>query len=305
MALIFQRAVVIGTGLIGGSVALAAREAGIVGTLVGVARTERTRRHALETGVVDEATPEPRAAAAAADLVYIAAPLGSTKGILQAIAPVLGPDCLVTDAGSAKAGVVRDAGASLPHPGMFVGGHPMAGAETAGVQHARVDLFRGRAYFLTPTEHTSDDALDRTKALVAALGANLLIASPAEHDDIVASISHLPHVAAVALMHLVARREAPGDIRLAAAGGGFRDMTRIAASPAAMWREILAANRDQALRWLEAYTGELEQVADMLRRQDWDALEDLLAAAGRARQRSTHQPRRRAGDNTFRGVNGT
>jgi len=290
-SVLFERAAVIGTGLIGGSMALAAKEAGIVGTVVGVARTEATRKTALERGVVDEATPDARAAVEGADLVYIAVPIGSTAATLRTIAPALAPECLVTDAQSAKAGVVRDAESILPCPEMFVGGHPMAGAETAGVQHAQADLFRERAYFLTPTEATSEEALRRAKALVAALGARLLITSPADHDDIVASISHVPHLAAVALVSLVTRSEAaaPSEsaatTRLEAAAGGFRDMTRIAASPAAMWREILEANSEAALHWLEAYTGELQQIRNMIRRGDWAGLEELLAEASEARRR--------------------
>ena len=285
MDILFQRAVFIGTGLIGGSAALAARAAGIVGTVVGVARTEATRSRALEDGVADEATPRAREAVEGADLVYLAVPLGSVEATLRTIAPALSAECLVTDAESVKGSVVRDAEALLPHPAMFVGGHPMAGSEKAGVQYAQADLFHERAYFLTPTEGTSPEALNQAKALVAALGAELLVASPAEHDDIVASISHLPHVAAVALMGLVARSEAPGENRLEASAGGFRDMTRIAASPGAMWRDILEANREQVLRWLDAYTSELDQIADTIRRGDWAALEELLAAAEEARQR--------------------
>ena len=285
MDILFQRAVFIGTGLIGGSAALAAKAAGIVGTVVGVARTEATRERALADGVVDEATPDAREAVEGADLVYIAVPLGSTEATLRTIGPELSPGCLVTDAGSAKASVVRDAEAILRHPEMFVGGHPMAGSEKAGVLHAQMDLFQGRAYFLTPTEGTSAEALNPAKALVAALGAELLIASPAEHDDIVASISHLPHVLAAALMGLVARSETPGDMRLKAAAGGFRDTTRIAASPGAMWRDILEANREQVLRWLDAYTAELEQITGIIRKSDWTALEELLAQAAEARRR--------------------
>jgi prephenate dehydrogenase len=289
--ILFERVAVIGTGLIGGSLALAAKEAGIAATVVGVARTDATRRCAVQHGVVDEATADAREAAQSAALVYIATPLGSTEAVLRAIAPALAPDCLVTDAGSAKTGVVRSAQAALAFPGMFVGGHPMAGAEKRGVQHARADLFRGRAYFLTPTEDTSQEALNRAKALVAGVGAEPLIASPEEHDDIVASISHVPHLAAAALMSLVARSgaDAPRDdvtsLRLRAAAGGFRDMTRVAASPAAMWREILQANREAVLHWLEAYAGELQQISTMIRGRDWAALEQLLAAASEARQR--------------------
>jgi len=289
-SILFERAVVIGTGLIGGSVALAIKAAGIVRTVVGVARTEATRHDALEGGVVDEATPDAREAVAGADLAYIAVPLGSTGATLRTIAPALSPDCLVTDAGSAKASVVRHAQAHLRHPGMFVGGHPMAGAETAGVRYAQAELFRGCAYFLTPTEETSPGALSRAKALVGALGAELLIAAPAEHDDIVASISHVPHVAAVALMSLVASGDAAeahdsrADVRVKAAGGGFRDMTRIAASPTAMWRAILEANSEAVLRWLEAYTDQLQHIGSTIRRGDWAGLEELLATAREARR---------------------
>ncbi len=287
----FERAVVIGTGLIGGSMALALKAAGIARTVIGVARTEATRRAAIEGGVVDEATPDARAAVSGADLAYIAVPLGSTRATLRAIAPALSSDCLVTDAGSAKTGVVQDAESSLPHPRMFVGGHPMAGAETAGVRHARADLFRARSYFLTPTKQTSEHALERAKALVAAVGAELLIVSPDGHDDIVAAISHVPHMAAVALVSMVAPRgvdagpSADSAMRLKAAAGGFRDMTRIVQSPGAMWRDILEANREQVLRWLEAYTAELDHMADIIRKGDWTALEELLSAAAEARQR--------------------
>ncbi|HEY3397308.1 MAG TPA: prephenate dehydrogenase/arogenate dehydrogenase family protein [Armatimonadota bacterium] len=273
----FNRVAIIGIGLIGGSFALAARRAGWAREIIGVARSAETRRLALAAGVADEVTADPAAAVRGADLVYLATPVDTIVSLLGSLGPHLAPGALVTDAGSAKAGIVA-AAAALPPSVRFVGGHPMAGSEQAGLAWASPDLFAGAHYFLTPTAATDPAALAQLQELVPALGAVPVLVDPAEHDRRVALTSHLPHLLAWALCRAASEGDSPERLAPFTAGA-WRDTTRIAASSPELWAEILLANRkavqEAAGRWEQC----LDELLTALEAGDREALVAALAEA--------------------------
>ncbi len=279
----FATAAVLGVGLIGASFALAAKEAGVVDRVLGVARREETRRIALERGAADEVTDDPAAAVAEADLVYLSVPVGATDQMLAAIAPALRAGTLVTDAASVKSAVCRAAERVLPPTVSFVGGHPMAGSERSGPEAAREHLFRGHAYFLVPTSLGGDEALVRVARIVDAVGGVPSVVDASVHDHLVAATSHLPHAVAMALSLAVADLVPDHDARLRFSGSGLRDTTRIAASSPEVWRDIFLANADEVVAACRSASSSLEALAQAIAAGDADRLSELLADARAAR----------------------
>ena len=278
------RLTIAGVGLIGGSLAAAARAAKVAGEVLGFGRTAESLETARARGLVDRVTRDAREAAAA-DLIVVAAPLAACAGIATALAPHARPGTVLTDVGSVKAKPLAELEAIWAPVGPVVGAHPIAGAETAGPAAARADLFRGRVCVLTPTPATDMAALSRVRALWEAVGARVEEMAPAAHDELLARVSHLPHLVAWALVGAAGKARAAGKRPLEYAGTGFRDATRIAASPAMLWAEILLANRGpigNALVDLRVALAELEQ---LLARGDADALARALEAARALRVR--------------------
>jgi len=274
----FERAAVIGIGLIGGSFALAGREAGVLREVVGVARSERTLRDAIRVGAAHRTTTDPLEAVRGADLVYIATPVIASARIIEQIAPALEDGCTVTDAGSTKREIMAAAEA-LPDSVGFVGGHPMAGSEQAGVGAAQADLFHGSSYLLTPMPG-ADEALARMRAVVRAIGARPVVVSAEVHDSLVARTSHLPHLLAAALCGALGDACEEREF----IGSGLRDTTRIAAGPVDVWREILMTNADEVLRALDGFLDEVGSYRQALAEGDGDALTQLLEDARRSRE---------------------
>jgi prephenate dehydrogenase len=283
--ILFERVAVIGVGLIGGSFALAMKQAKACAQIVGFGRNPRNTKLALERGVVDAVAENLAEAARGADLVLLAIPVAQYPAALAALAPVLSAATLVTDAGSTKCDVVAAARAGLADKlGQFVPAHPIAGAEMSGVAAATVDLFRGKKAVLTPLAESSPQAVERVAAAWQACGAHIHRMSPEEHDAVFAAVSHLPHLLAYALVHELAGRKNSAQL-FGYAAGGFRDFTRIASSHPEMWRDICVANRDALLAELRAYMQELEAVRTMLAAADATGLEALFTAARDARNR--------------------
>jgi prephenate dehydrogenase len=286
--MLYERAAVIGIGLIGGSFALAARRAGLVGRTVGCARSAATREGALVIGAADEVTADPAEAVREADLVYLAVPVGSMAPAFAAIAPHLQPGALVTDAGSTKRTIMAAAAEHLPGHA-FLGGHPIAGSEQAGIQAAHGGLFAGRTYVLTPSASVSDAALARFRELVEAIGARAVILDAETHDRCLAATSHLPHLVASALATAVAGcLGSPGGTGCASdprvlVGTGFADTTRIAAGSPELWRAIFAANADNLRAALGVVRDRLTDFDAALQAEDWDAVAELLETGRRAR----------------------
>ena len=279
---IFDKLTIIGVGLIGGSVALAARQVGLARRIVGVGRAGENLENALKLGVIDAIEPAEQAVANA-DMVLLAIPVGQMPQVMAAIAPHLAPHAIVTDAGSTKGDVIEAAranlGSRLPS---FVPGHPIAGAEKSGVLAAKPDLFSGKNVVLTPLPENSEDAVANTAVLWRGCGANVSTMSPEAHDRIFAAVSHLPHVLAFALVEEIARRPNAGQL-FGFAAGGFRDFSRIAGSSPEMWRDICLANRSAMLQELDAYAGRLAHIRSLIEANDGAGLAEVFEHARNAR----------------------
>ena len=282
-----NKVLIFGVGLIGGSLALALKKAGVATHIVGIGRNQDSLKTALSLGVIDEAQTDIAQAMEGADIVVIATPVAQTPEILAAIAPHLKADTIITDAGSTKsdiAGYVANAAQNLTPAllSQFVGGHPIAGAEKSGVSAANADLFFGKIVVLTPNEQTSKQALSKVRALWEATGANVSEMSAEAHDQIFAAVSHLPHLLAFALVDDLANRKNSQQL-FDFAASGFRDFTRIAGSSPEMWRDISLANKEALLSELEAYQSELKLLQKLLKNKDGAGLEALFESASNAR----------------------
>ncbi|QCP50566.1 prephenate dehydrogenase/arogenate dehydrogenase family protein [Trinickia violacea] len=289
----FNKLVIFGVGLIGGSLARALRErqpeqAGQRGTVIGVGRSVSSVERARELGVIDSFAAigddaQLRDALAGADIVLLAAPVAQTQPLLTRIAPFLDDATIVTDAGSTKSDVVTAARAALgPRINQFVPGHPIAGRESSGVEAALPELYAGRNVVLCPLPENSPADVARIEAMWLATGAVVRQMSVEQHDRVLASVSHLPHVLSFALVEQIL--EAPdADLKFSFAAGGFRDFTRIAASSPEMWRDICVANRAALLEELDAYTAVLARLRAAIEAGDGAALEAAFARSRKAR----------------------
>lgn len=279
----FERVVVCGVGLIGGSFALALKRAGLARKVVGMGRRRQTLVEALELGIVDEMAGDWGVALDGADLVLLAMPVGQMAAVMSAMAPHLGPRALVTDAGSTKADVFEAIYGHLgEHLDRVVPAHPIAGAEKSGPSAASADLFAGRRVVLTPLPENAPAAIARVRSAWQACGAVVSEMNPHDHDRVFAAVSHLPHLLAFGLVHdLQARANAEQLFSFAASG--FRDFTRIAGSHPEMWRDICISNRHALLAELDAYLTELAYLRALLTQGDAAALENLFAEASAAR----------------------
>ncbi len=274
------RVAVLGVGLIGGSIGLAARRR-LGAEVVGYGRTAATLERAVELGALDRAAGSIAAACEGADVVFCAGPVAALAGQAREALAASGPETVVTDVGSTKGELV----AALGDDERFIGGHPLAGAETAGVANARADLFEGARWYLTPTERSSGLLYDRLQRLVSGLGARPRAIDPAAHDRLLATISHLPHVLANALAAEAAAELARDSERLPEVGPSFRDATRVAGSNPAIWADIFASNRDAVADSVAAVARRLDAAASLIRDGDRDAVAAWHAAAGEDRRR--------------------
>lgn len=274
---------VVGVGLIGGSFAAALRGTGAVGHILGVGRRPSSLDQALKLGLIDEAVSLEEAARRA-DVILLAMPVGATARVLAELEPFLRPETLVTDAGSTKMNVVAAARSALgERVGQFVPGHPIAGAETTGPEAADPALYRGRTVVLTPLAENSGQDRQRLTRLWEACGARVLSMEPEVHDTMLASVSHLPHLLSSVFMWQVAT-SADSDLRMALAGSGFRDFTRIAAGSAEVWRDIFLANRSAVLAELQQVKAALARAEQALQESDGDSLQEFLECAAVARR---------------------
>ncbi len=280
----FQKLVIFGVGLIGGSLALALRRAHPQGLIVGVERTFPSAVRAVDLGVIDQAVAlhddvSLAQALTGADLIVLAAPLSQTYGLLARLAPHLEAHTLVTDTGSAKVSAIAAARAALQGKiGQFVPAHPIAGRALSGVEAALADLYVNHKAVLCALPENTPTAVQRIADMWRAAGAIPYSMEAEQHDAIFASVSHLPHILAFALIEQLLR-SGNADLKLAFAGSGFRDFTRIAASNAEMWRDICAANRNALLSELDAYLSVLNNLRAALEIGDGATLESLFARA--------------------------
>jgi len=271
---------VLGTGLIGGSIALGLRRADPAVAVVGYDPDEVTARSAVERGAIAAAATTPSEATAGADIVFLALPVDRMSRMCDALAGAVPPPAVVTDVGSAKIQVVAHGEAAFGE--RFVGGHPMAGSERHGIDAADARLFEGAWWILTPTHTTSSSSYSAVTDVVARLGAKPVAVAPDVHDALVARLSHLPQLTASALVE-VAATAGDRDALLGLAAAGFRDVTRIAASSPELWVAILRSNRTSVLEALEGLRGRLAVVADMMAADKWDELRSWLDRSRTAR----------------------
>jgi cyclohexadieny/prephenate dehydrogenase len=271
----FERVALIGFGLIGGSIARAARLHGLAGEIVATARSKETRARVTELGVVDHVVESNVEAVRDADLVILCIPVGACGPVAQEIAAHLKPGAIVSDVGSVKGAVVREMAPYLPEGVHFVPAHPVAGTENSGPDSGFPELFINRWCILTPPEGADAAAVDRLRAFWAALGARVEIMTPDHHDLVLAITSHLPHLIAYTIVGTadeLAQVTQSEVIKFSA--GGFRDFTRIAASDPTMWRDIFLSNKDAVLEMLGTFNEDLSKLTRAIRRGDGEALFD-------------------------------
>jgi prephenate dehydrogenase len=281
---VIDRLAIVGVGLLGGSVAKAVRAQGLARVIVGVGRDPARLAPAVSDGVLDHATTDLAEGVAGADRVLLAAPVLANEALLARVWQAAAPGAVLTDVGSTKRGIVAVAERLVTErPEVrFVGSHPMAGSEKAGYAVARADLFRGATVVVTPTESTDAATAKGVGEFWAALGARVVVLDPASHDRAVAAISHLPHVAAWALVDAVARF-APDALNIA--GRGFKDTTRIAAADPDVWREILLDNREAVRESLVAFRAAVDDLERLVLAGDGPALTAFLARMKTLRER--------------------
>ncbi|MGE3148357.1 MAG: prephenate/arogenate dehydrogenase family protein [Pseudorhodoplanes sp.] len=274
---LYDRLALIGVGLIGSSIARAAREAGIVRSITATARSEETRKRVVELGIADTVVATNAEAVKDADLVIVCIPVGACGAVAREIGPHLKAGATVSDVGSVKAAIVRDMAPHLPADVQFVPAHPVAGTEHSGPDAGFAELFVNRWCILTPPEKTEKSATDKMVAFWRALGANVETMSAEHHDLVLAITSHVPHLIAYTIvgtaedLQTVTRSEV-----LKFSAGGFRDFTRIAASDPTMWRDVFLANKDAVLEMLGRFQEDLSMLTRAIRMDDGKTLFDLF-----------------------------
>ena len=272
-AALFNRVALIGVGLIGSSIARAAKAQGAAGSIVATARSPATRKRVAELGIADQVVETNAAAVEGADLVIISIPVGACGPVAAEIAPHLKPGAIISDVGSVKGSVVRDMAPHLPSNVHFVPAHPVAGTEYSGPDAGFAELFVNRWCILTPPEGTDPAAVEKLAAFWRLIGANVETMAPDHHDLVLAVTSHLPHLIAYTIvgtadeLQTVTRSEV-----LKFSAGGFRDFTRIAASDPTMWRDIFIANKDAVLEMLGRFNEDISSLTKAIRKGDGDAL---------------------------------
>jgi len=246
---------------------------------VGIPRRKETIEEAKGKGAIDEGTIELPVGVKDADLTFIATPISAIIPTLKTIAPYLKPGAIVTDVGSTKSLIVKEAQKFIPKGVSFIGGHPMAGLEVTGMAAAKVDLFDGAAYFLTPTKKVAPKALEILKSFLEKLKVRIFILPPEEHDKIVAGISHLPLVLAISLINTIADLKEKEEM-LKVAAGGFKDTTRIAAGSPIMGRDIFLTNKKAVLKMLKKFKESFKKLEALIKESD---SEKLMAELEKAR----------------------
>lgn len=261
----FQKVLIVGVGLIGGSLGLALKKKGFTGRIAGMDEPFILEKAKLRNAIDDLYSQENLAdAVSEADLIFLCTPIHSIIGMLQEMGAFVKPGALVTDAGSIKRKIIETANIHMPAHCDFIGGHPMAGSEVRGIDGADPFLFENATWVLTPSRPVDEIKRKAFGELLELIGAKVLLLQPRLHDEIAAAVSHLPQMAAVALMNMAAQRNSESSHFLKMAAGGFRDMTRIASSPFGIWRDICDTNADMISSFLDDYIEELRHIKSIL-----------------------------------------
>ncbi len=277
--ILFNKVAVMGVGLMGGSLGMALRNRKLSGEVTGIFRQKDKIKKARELGAVDTGTTSIMSGLKDAELVIMGTPVGITVSLIKEMIPFLEPGCIITDLGSTKSKLTREIEKILPPHLYFVGGHPMTGSEESGVEAANPYLLENAIYVLTAGSKTNINALQAVKLMVEETGAQSLVMEPEEHDLLVASVSHLPHLTAVALVNTIPDTGADLKKALLLAAGGFRDTTRIAMSNPHMWQDICMSNREMILKCLKAFKEQVEAMEDILNREKEEKIKAELEKA--------------------------
>ncbi|WP_445370504.1 prephenate dehydrogenase [Methylomonas sp. HW2-6] len=283
----FERLCIIGIGLIGGSIAKAARAEGLCQQVVALGREKNlpNMQRALELGVVDAFFTDTAQAMAGTDCVIICTPVGSMQAIFEQLKPHWNSQTLYSDAGSTKGSVIEAARAVFGDvPSNFVPAHPIAGAERSGVEAAKVDLYKNRRVILTPLSSTDTGAVDKLGEFWRRIGSSVSVMTVEHHDTVLAATSHLPHILAFALVGMLGRKDEQREIFKYAAGG-FKDFSRIASSDPTMWQDICLANKQEIIPLIQQFQAELGQIERLLQNDEASSLFDTFSYAKQARQR--------------------
>lgn len=268
---------ILGVGLIGGSLAKAAKSAGLCQKVVGYGRCSKSLQRAVDLGVIDQMTANIPDAVKNADFVLLATPVGAIESLLKQATGYFKSNAVITDVGSTKGSVVEAVRRALGEvPGNFVPGHPIAGTENSGVEYADAKLFDGRRVILTPLENTNSDAVLRVRQIWEGVGSIVSEMAVNHHDEVLAATSHMPHMLAYLMVDTLSKMDARHEVFKYAASG-FRDFTRIASSDPVMWRDICLANSDALLSALEEYSSELMQLRNAIEAKDDEYLMALFS----------------------------
>jgi prephenate dehydrogenase len=270
----FKRVAIIGVGFIGGSIGIDIKKKGLAGCVVGIGRDRGRLKKAVACGAIDEWALDYKEGLRGADLVIISVPVIASLEIIKSTGKLLDKECIVMDVGSTKAEVVRCAQKYLCRGVHFVGCHPMAGSEKPGIAAARSDLFRGAVCIVAREKNTSPGALRKVRKLWLTLGTRVAVMDPSQHDRIVATISHLPHLVATGLVLYVKGRE------LEFASSGFRDTTRVSSGDPVMWRDICLTNRQNIVSCIDRFTKRLNRIRGMIEQADGCGLAKEFERAG-------------------------
>ncbi|MDA0738744.1 MAG: prephenate dehydrogenase/arogenate dehydrogenase family protein [Nitrospirae bacterium] len=288
MPIHFKQVTIVGVGLIGGSLGMILKQQELADHVIGVGRTIENLELAIKLGAIDRYEQEPKLAMPGTDLVILATPIESYAGHLKSWGGLLTEGAIVSDVGSVKGPLVEQAESLMPPGVHFVGAHPIAGKEKSGAGAASPDLYQNALCLLTPTENTDAEALRKVQEMWEAAGSTVRSIDPFVHDWILGAVSHLPHVAAFALMNALSelQQHTKGDVDLLNfSGGGLRDTTRIAASSPEMWRDIFLWNKDNLIVMIEALEKQLGKMKSFIQQHDEAGIEHEIAKAREARQR--------------------
>lgn len=279
MDIYFEKLTVIGVGLIGGSFARVCKNKAIAKSIVGFGRSKTNLLKAVTLRIIDRYSLDLKKAVEQSDFVLLATPVGSILPLAKKMGPFLKKGCIVSDVGSVKGSLVEEMEKILPDEVPFIGAHPIAGTENSGAEHSFPELFQGSKCIITPTGSTDSESLNKVKKIWELMGSELKIMDAHKHDEIMAAVSHLPHVLAYAITSFIFGLEQEHPDILSFSGGGLRDFTRIASSHPAMWRDICEYNGKALINMIERYEKTLGQYKSLIKEKNWIDLEKTMSEA--------------------------
>lgn len=280
---LFPKTTIIGPGLIGGSLAKAAKEKGLFGHVTGISRNEKNLKRGMELGVIDTYTTNLKEGIHNSELIVVATPPCVIVETIEKIAPHLNNGCIITDVGSVKEEIVKRVETFIPKGIHFVGGHPIAGTENSGIDAAISTLFVGHKCILTPSSSTNGNALDKVKVMWEQVGCQVILMDVEHHDKTFAAVSHLPHIIAFALINGIVRLN-DSEAKLTYSAGGLKDFTRIAASHPIMWKDISLMNRNNLLNSIVSFQSSLDMITTAIANGDSEILVSEFTKAREVRR---------------------